>query len=748
MFLSYRSPDVTRRDAATFWVSLAGSFALAALAIILRFFVYRDRIVPIIDALALLVCVWTRSRRLVWALALALIFSVLVKIIWILPPDQKDEVREWGQIAMLLMGIGVMAAVVHLLIDAHDWLEQKNDALAESNGELTASNEELAAREEEISRQNEELQSQTQELEQQTEELGQQSEELQVLNNEAARREQALQTLLQTSRWLRANNRPDLMDQICRVAGEMMEGHANAAAVLTREDERLVVRGHYGFGPEGPFNSTWAYDRAFASLVMKEGRTAYLEDTSLRPDLVIPQPVNGQPMRSLLASPLFVEGQIVGTLEVFSHEPRQWTDEDFKVIEWLAAQSSLVLESMSLQQELEQRRQQAEEASVRKTRFLAAVSHDVRTPAYAINLMAELIGRAAKDGELASQLPKLAADLQSNARSLVALVSDVLDLARFDSGKMELQLSDFTACSIIEAEVRQLMPLAQAKGLDLSVACVGRPVWIRADRMKLARVVGNLIGNAIKFTEKGSVSARCEHASDGGAEICVSDTGVGIPPEQVENIFDEFYQLRNPERDCTKGTGLGLAICRRLLDAMGCQISVKSALGKGSEFTVKIPSSLLIPQPRLPEQAAAIDVPDLALSGLQILLVEDHEMTRRATAQLLAAAGATVIQAATGSEALRILAHTTPTVMLLDLMLPDMDGTQVLRHVTRCRPPTLRCILVVSGDVTANRLLEVKQLGADGMVGKPIDVNDLIATIRSLAHPSDQVEHEVSPCIS
>ncbi|HEX5243741.1 MAG TPA: ATP-binding protein, partial [Tepidisphaeraceae bacterium] len=265
-------------------------------------------------------------------------------------------------------------------------------------------------------------------------------------------------------------------------------------------------------------------------------------------------------------------GQIVGAVSAFAEITRQ----------------------KELQHELDLRRREAEEASVRKTRFLAAVSHDIRTPANAISLLAELIRRTAANPAMSAEIPDLARELHGSAISLVNLLSDVLDIARFDSGKVELQESEFSLNELLEEEHRQMQPLAREKGLELLTQGSQEIVRIRTDRIKLARVLGNLIGNAIKFTERGQISVEAGRCDTGGAQIRVVDTGIGIDPEFQRHIFDEFFQLRNPERDRNKGTGLGLTICKRLIDAMGGTIELSSTPGTGSIFTVILPSSTVL----------------------------------------------------------------------------------------------------------------------------------------------------------
>jgi signal transduction histidine kinase len=277
----------------------------------------------------------------------------------------------------------------------------------------------------------------------------------------------------------------------------------------------------------------------------------------------------------------------------------------------------------SLQRELETRRREAEEANVRKTRFLAAASHDIRTPANAISLLAELLRRTADSPSMAAEIPQLAEELRQSATSLVTLVSNVLDVTRFDTDKLELHETEFPLARLLEEESRQVLPLAQAKKLTLDVEPAGEGLWLRADRIKLGRVLGNLLGNAIKFTDRGGVrlttrwdgkgsgngsgsrsagsgdgngvdSARGDSAS-GDIHIAVIDTGIGITPENQAHIFDEFWQLSDPQR--SKGSGLGLSISKRLIEAMGGKIAVRSEVGKGSTFTITLPAASIVPRP-------------------------------------------------------------------------------------------------------------------------------------------------------
>jgi hypothetical protein len=245
-----------------------------------------------------------------------------------------------------------------------------------------------------------------------------------------------------------------------------------------------------------------------------------------------------------------------------------------------------------LQDEFDRRRRDAEEASIRKSRFLAVVSHDIRSPANAISLLAELILRTAKNPKDVAEIPELAGELQRSSLSLVHLVSDVLDLSRLDAGRVELHESEFTASQWISDECRQLQPLAEQKKLQFDFSAPPS-MRLRADRIKMSRVLNNLVGNAIKFTESGQVHVTAERLADGRLRITVADSGIGIEPEDLPRIFDEFFQLKNPGRD-RKGSGLGLSISKRLVEVMGGQLEVSSEPGKGSTFSATLPASLIL----------------------------------------------------------------------------------------------------------------------------------------------------------
>jgi signal transduction histidine kinase/response regulator RpfG family c-di-GMP phosphodiesterase len=825
--------------------------------------------VPILYAVSIPLLSWSGNLRLVWSMAA--VSSVLTFALYVWgPPTANPQFFPAALLNRVLSCavIGAMAALAHLRIRAERFLRARNEMLDKQFAELEALNEELTQREQEMVRQNEELRSQTEELEQQ-------SEELRVANEELMHWEKLLEQLLQLSRSLTASlGAEEIQTRICEALGMLFDGCP--AAMLERRAERLVVACHHGFGPEGPLADVLPYASTFAATVMAVGQTAYLENVALRPELLIPQPKQGERFRSVLSSPLYRRGRVIGTIEVYSPAPRTWSDAEVSLVESLAAQASVSLQGAELvdairyergrfeaafrnvpfgmmvaedadcqtvrvnpaaasmlsvsvdenlspgtpagakvlrllrrhglpiasarhpliraaqgeeivgeelevifphgrqlqllvsaapvhgaggrlegavcafadvtaqkhlQRELELRRREAEEASARKTRFLAAVSHDIRTPANAISLMAELIHRYAADPATPTQIAELAEDLQRNTLSLIELIGDVLDLARFDTGKSDLVETEFPLADLIEQETRQHQPLAREKGLDLEVTPISRTLWLRTDRVKLGRVLGNLIGNAIKFTERGKVtiSTAVEAQPEGRVCITIRDTGVGVPPEQLPGIFDEFRQLHNPARNRNQGAGLGLSICKRLVDLLGGEIEVESTPGQGSRFTVCLPATALAL--RLEPALRPADVErarkiwqglDGQALGLRVLLVEDHGSTREGTARILRSEGASVVEAPDGCTALALLSTEKPDVLLLDMMLPDMDGREILRRVQSGEFESVKAIFVLTGDLTDQRKEEIKLLGADGLIEKPIDVNKLLGKLRDI----------------
>jgi signal transduction histidine kinase len=243
-------------------------------------------------------------------------------------------------------------------------------------------------------------------------------------------------------------------------------------------------------------------------------------------------------------------------------------------------------------EELEQSRSEIEKISNRKTQMLASISHDIRSPIQAITLMAEVIKRTAEKSEPAGKIPALAQRLQANAISVVDLLSEIIDIASFDTGRITINNTEFDLDELIALLRERVLPMAESKGLDL----IAEPsqLRLRTDRVKLGRAIGNLVGNAIKFTGAGSVTVSCGLTKKDTLFVRVADTGCGIKPADLDRIFAEFAQINQSPVQLGGGWGLGLAISRRMVHLLGGEIEVQSVPGQGSAFIVTLPPSCVV----------------------------------------------------------------------------------------------------------------------------------------------------------
>jgi signal transduction histidine kinase len=270
---------------------------------------------------------------------------------------------------------------------------------------------------------------------------------------------------------------------------------------------------------------------------------------------------------------------------------------------WMHSMDRLVQRDARIERQneaLERSRLELQEASTRKTQMLASLSHDIRTPMQAITLLSELLRRTAERPELAAKIPALAKRLQSNAVSVVDFLSEVIDVASFDTGRVSVNGSEFSLDGLIDEQRQRLLSLAEDKGLQLQVEAPPAPVWLQTDRVKLSRIIGNIVGNAIKFTEAGSVTVRTRLLADGAVAVAVADTGCGMKPEYLEQVFGEYAQVHGPGPRSGGGWGLGLAISRRMVRLLGGDIQVESQWGQGSTFSIVLPASCVTQEHPLP----------------------------------------------------------------------------------------------------------------------------------------------------
>jgi len=410
-----------------------------------------------------------------------------------------------------------------------------------------------------------------------------------------------------------------------------------------------------------------------------------------------------------------------------------------------------------LMEKLAETTQAAEASNRAKGAFLANMSHEIRTPLNSILGMAQLLQMQELDGNVKRKIQTIA----QAAHHLLSIVNDILDISKIEAGKLRLEIADFPLREKIEGVINLLAEKADASNVELSCEIdPGLPDILRGDRMRIRQILLNLVGNALKFTEKGKVTVRVLRMSPGEENLLVrfevQDTGLGISSEDQPRLFNFFEQADNQSTRKYGGTGLGLAICKRLVEQMGGSIGVDSALGIGSTFWCVIPLSKGSQAP--PWQDETLPMAGLAQSLAQdhghahVLLVEDNVINQEIAIELLKNAGMAVDVASNGVEAVKRVAAQTYDLILMDIQMPKMDGLEATRVIRRM--PDRADVPILA--LTANALPEDVDLyiesGMNGHVAKPIVVKELYEKLLFWLNGKLSTAHEtgamVLPAIS
>ncbi len=388
-------------------------------------------------------------------------------------------------------------------------------------------------------------------------------------------------------------------------------------------------------------------------------------------------------------------------------------------------------ELSSAKQEAQERERAAEAANRAKSQFLATMSHEIRTPLNGVLGMAQAMG----GDDLSEVQRERLRVIRRSGETLLAVLNDVLDLSKIEASKLELELVEFDMAHLARGVVAAFTPLANRKGVSFGFEIEeGALGAYRGDSTRLRQILYNLISNAVKFTESGGVNLTIVRR-EGMVEIAVVDSGIGMSPESLSRLFDNFFQADPSTTRRFGGSGLGLAICRELAGLMGGRVTAESILGQGSTFRVVLPlprigDALVKPTPvPAPFPETEPQSPDI-----RVLAAEDNDVNQLVLKTLLMQAGIEPVIVANGREAVEAWERQDWDIILMDVQMPEMDGPAAARAIRAREAQTGRRwtpIIALTANTMTHQRAEYDAAGMNGLVAKPIEIGRLFEALEN-----------------
>lgn len=412
----------------------------------------------------------------------------------------------------------------------------------------------------------------------------------------------------------------------------------------------------------------------------------------------------------------------MGGLSVYRREAGRFSSEVVNLLQTLATQSVLAIQNARLFREIEDKSQQLQIANQHKSDFLANMSHELRTPLNAIIGYSEMLEEEAGDLRQDAFIPDLQ-KIHGAGKHLLSLINNVLDLSKIEAGKMDLYLEDFAIAPMVQEIIATVKPLIEKNANRLQIHCADGLGSMRSDLTKIRQTLFNLLSNACKFTEQGTITLGVDRESVNGDEwinFSVSDSGIGMSSEQTLKLFQAFTQADTSTTRKYGGTGLGLAISQKFCHMMGGEITVESVLGQGSRFTVRIPAEVDESKAKLlaRSEESSVTVSRAPEGAPTVLAIDDDPTVCDLMRRFLSKEGLQMVAARNGEEGIRLARELRPAVITLDVLMPGMDGWAVLTALKA--DPVVADIPVIMLSIMDEKQMGYA-LGAADYLTKPID---------------------------